>query len=66
MLTLPAHCQQIASDVITFRRDSLATRLGGGWNFELLVAELRVYQCVLLTDVPGLTVTWDVEHSTAT
>ena len=41
--TLPSHCQQIASDVITFRRDSLAIGLGGGLRFGLVMTELRVY-----------------------
>ena len=64
--TLPLHCQQIASDVITFRRDSFTGGLYGGSWFAISMNELRVYQCVLLTGVPGLTVTIHVEHTEAT
>ena len=68
LMTLPTHCQQIASDVIAFRRDSLLTALTAlsPPRFALAVSELRVYQCGLLTGVPGLTVTWSVEHTMAT
>ena len=66
LLTLPTICQQIESGVITFRRQALFPGLGASTWFGLYMSEMCVYQCGPLTDVPGLTVTYSVEHTSAT
>ena len=58
-------CQNLPADVITFRREPTSSLFI--WNFYLYVlVELRAYQCRLLPEAPGISVTWTIGHTQAT
>ena len=64
IVTLPELCRTLSSKVIAFRRET-SGGLGAG-DFIFISAQIRGYQNPLLSTLPGMSLTFSVEHTQAT